>query len=201
MDDHALFAKSLSIVLEDFPEIQSFSCAAADGGLIGRVKTEQPDILLMDINLGKMNEEDGLLLAGHIQEAVPWQKIVMLSGYDLPVYRREARRLGAKGFVNKNVEPEELVAVLKRVHRGMVCFPEDTGMTEDLTETEKRVRELLAAGTKRKDIARQLYSSERTVSNHLQHIFEKLGVSSAVEAVTKAIQMGYIVPDFTEYEG
>lgn len=200
VDDHALFAKSLSIVLEDFPEIHSFSCAAADDGLIRRVKAEQPDILLMDINLGKMNEEDGLLIAGHILGEVPQQKIVMLSGYDLPVYRREARRLGAKGFVNKNVEPEELVAVLKKVQSGRVYFPADTWMAEDLTETEKKVLSLVAAGTKRREIARQLYSSERTVSNHLQHIFEKLEVSSAVEAVTKAIQMGYIVPDFTEYE-
>ncbi|BFL47699.1 response regulator transcription factor [Lactonifactor longoviformis] len=200
VDDHALFAKSLSIVLEDFPEIHSFSCAAADDGLIRRVKAEQPDILLMDINLGKMNEEDGLLIAGHILDEVPQQKIVMLSGYDLPVYRREARRLGAKGFVNKNVEPEELVAVLKKVQSGRVYFPADTWMAEDLTETEKKVLSLVAAGTKRREIARQLYSSERTVSNHLQHIFEKLEVSSAVEAVTKAIQMGYIVPDFTEYE-
>ena len=50
------------------------------------------------------------------------------------------------------------------------------------------------SGIKRKEIAEQLFMSERTVSNHLQHIFEKLGVSSAVEAITKAIQLGYIPP-------
>lgn len=53
---------------------------------------------------------------------------------------------------------------------------------------------MLANGIKRKEIAERLFMSERTVSNHLQHIFEKLAVSSAVEAITKAIQLGYIPP-------
>ena len=63
---------------------------------------------------------------------------------------------------------------------------------EDLTEGEKKVLKLVATGTKRKEIAERLFISERTVSNHLQHIFEKLQVTSTVEAVTKAIQLGYI---------
>ena len=65
---------------------------------------------------------------------------------------------------------------------------------EELTETEKQVLRMLSSGIKRKEIAEQLFMSERTVSNHLQHIFEKLEVSSAVEAITKSIQLGYIPP-------
>ena len=65
---------------------------------------------------------------------------------------------------------------------------------EDLTEGEKKVLELVSTGAKRKEIAKQLFISERTESNHLQHIFEKLQVGSTVEAVTKAIQIGYISP-------
>ena len=64
-----------------------------------------------------------------------------------------------------------------------------------LTFTQNLKRsQLIAEGQKRKDIASTLYISERTLSNHLQHIFEKLDVTSAVEAVTKAIQLGYIPP-------
>lgn len=55
---------------------------------------------------------------------------------------------------------------------------------------------LISCGKKRKEIAKELYISERTLSNHLQHIYEKLSVTSSVEAVTKAIQMGYITPLF-----
>lgn len=148
----------------------------------------------MDINLGKLSEEDGLFLAQNLLQKYPDQKIVILSGYDLPVYRKEAEKLGAKGFINKDIEPEELLHILEAINNGSTYFEKDETYIEELTETEKQVLLLLAGGTKRKEIAEQLFMSERTVSNHLQHIFEKLGVSSAVEAITKAIQLGYIPP-------
>lgn len=59
---------------------------------------------------------------------------------------------------------------------------------------EKTIPELISTGKKRKDVADELYISERTLSNHLQHVFEKLEVSSVVEAVTKAFRLGYISP-------
>jgi len=63
---------------------------------------------------------------------------------------------------------------------------------EELTDGERKVLELVASGVRRREIAEQLFISERTVSNHLQHIFEKLQVSSTVEMITKAIKLGYI---------
>ena len=80
------------------------------------------------------------------------------------------------------------------VNDGATHFPREEVFIEDLTEGEKKVLELVATGAKRKDIAEQLFISERTVSNHLQHIFEKLQVGSTIEAVTKSIQLGYIAP-------
>lgn len=194
VDDHTLFSKSLSIALSDFSEIEQFSSTKDVEHLGAVIQSEQPDILLVDINLGKLTEEDGLLLAKHILEQFPEQKVVILSGYDLPAYRKEARKIGAKGFINKEVEPEELFRILCTIQQGAVYFTREDMLLEDLTESEKRVLELVAAGCKRKEIAEQLFLSERTVSNHLQHIFEKLEVTSAVEAVTKAIQLGYIPP-------
>ncbi len=77
-------------------------------------------------------------------------------------------------------------------------FPSDNNepIIEELTNTEKKILSLISCGKKRKEIAKELYISERTLSNHLQHIYEKLSVTSSVEAVTKAIQMGYISPLF-----
>lgn len=194
VDDHALFAQSLAIVLSDYPSVEQFSSIRSVGEIERTIEKNKPDILLMDINLGKMSEENGLLLAQALLQKYPTQKIVILSGYDLPVYRKEAEKLGAKGFINKDIEPEELLHILEAINKGSTYFARTGYFIEEMTDTERQVLQLLANGIKRKEIAEQLFMSERTVSNHLQHIFEKLEVSSAVEAVTKAIQLGYIPP-------
>ena len=194
IDDHTLFSKSLAIVLSDFPDIEEFSSTNDVEHIAEIVEKSQPDILLVDINLGHSVQEDGLFLTKRLLGRVPEQKIVILSGYDLPAYRREAQKIGAKGFVDKEVEPEELFQILCSIQSGMTHFLSENVMLEDLTVSEKQVLRMIAGGHRRKEIAMQLHLSERTVSNHLQHIFEKLQVASSVEAVTKAIQLGYLSP-------
>lgn len=194
IDDHTLFSKSLAIVLSDFPDIEEFSSTNDVEHIAEIVEKSQPDILLVDINLGHSVQEDGLFLTKRLLGRFPEQKIVILSGYDLPAYRREAQKIGAKGFVNKEVEPEELFQILCSIQSGMTYFLSENVMLEDLTVSEKQVLRMIAGGHRRKEIAMQLHLSERTVSNHLQHIFEKLQVASSVEAVTKAIQLGYLSP-------
>lgn len=191
---HTLFSKSLAIVLSDFPDIEEFSSTNDVEHIAEIVEKSQPDILLVDINLGHSVQEDGLFLTKQLLGRFPEQKIVILSGYDLPAYRREAQKIGAKGFVNKEVEPEELFQILCSIQSGMTHFLSENVMLEDLTVSEKQVLRMIADGHRRKEIAMQLHLSERTVSNHLQHIFEKLQVASSVEAVTKAIQLGYLSP-------
>lgn len=194
IDDHKLFSKSLAIVLSDFPDIEEFSSTNDVDHIAEIVEKSQPDILLVDINLGHSVQEDGLFLTKRLLGRFPKQKIVILSGYDLPAYRREAQKIGAKGFVNKEVEPEELFQILCSIQSGMTHFLSENVMLEDLTVSEKQVLRMIADGHRRKEVAMQLHLSERTVSNHLQHIFEKLQVASSVEAVTKAIQLGYLSP-------
>lgn len=194
IDDHKLFSKSLAIVLSDFPDIEEFSSTNDVEHIAEIVEKSQPDILLVDINLGHSVQEDGLFLTKRLLGRFPKQKIVILSGYDLPAYRREAQKIGAKGFVNKEVEPEELFQILCSIQSGMTHFLSENVMLEDLTVSEKQVLRMIADGHRRKEVAMQLHLSERTVSNHLQHIFEKLQVASSVEAVTKAIQLGYLSP-------
>ena len=194
VDDHALFSKSLEIALSDYPEIETFK-SIHDISLLDKfIEEDAPDILLMDINLKNITSEDGLELAKQILHGHPEQKIVILSGYDLPVYRNEAKKIGAKGFINKNTEPEMLIAFLSQIMQGKFIFNGSIPFLEELTDCEKQILQLIANGRKRKEIAGTLYISERTLSNHLQHIFEKLDVSSSVEAVTKAIQLGYLPP-------
>ena len=194
VDDHTLFSKSLEIALSDHPKIKKFKSINDISILDEYIEVNRPDIILMDINLKNIASEDGLELAKKILYRYPEQKIVILSGYDLPVYRSEAKKIGAKGFINKNIEPEKLISLLSQILQGAIIFNTKIPFLEELTDSEKQILKLIADGMKRKDIANTLYISERTLSNHLQHIFEKLGVTSSVEAVTKAIQMGYIPP-------
>jgi len=194
IDDHALFSKSLEIALSDYPEIEAFDSINDISRLDSFIASKKPDIILMDINLKNIATEDGLELAKQILSRYPEQRIVILSGYDLPVYRSEAKKISAKGFINKNIEPEKLISILSKIMQGTFYFDREIPFIEELTDSEKQILRLIADGMKRKEIADTLYISERTLSNHLQHIFEKLGVSSSVEAVTKAIQMGYIPP-------
>lgn len=180
--------------MSDYSEIEAFDSINDISQIDNFIEAKKPDIILMDINLKNIASEDGLELAKQILNCHPEQKIVILSGYDLPVYRSEAKKIGAKGFINKNIEPEKLISLLSNILQSAIIFDKEVLFLEELTDSEKQILQSIADGMKRKEIASTLYISERTLSNHLQHIFEKLGVTSAVEAVTKAIQMGYIPP-------
>ncbi|MDE5696459.1 MAG: response regulator transcription factor [Lachnospiraceae bacterium] len=196
IDDHKLFAKSLSVALDEYSEIEQFYIAQNVQNLEKILCEKNVDIILIDINLGGLSDADGLEIASNLRHSHPAAKLVILTGYDLPVYRHEAKKIGANGFLCKSISPDDLIASLTHICHGGTCFPPEKKelIIEELTAMEKTILQQLGTGKKRKNIAEELYISERTLSNHLQHIFEKLGVSSAVEAVTKAIQLGYIPP-------
>ncbi|PFK31473.1 DNA-binding response regulator [Bacillus cereus] len=196
IDDHALFAKSLEIALEDYPEINQFHSLQNVENVITIINEFKPDITLLDINLSNISSEDGLEVAKIILDSKCNTKIVILTGYDLPVYQYEAQKLGVSGFINKNVLPEALLQILSEINKGACYFPISTENIEELTNSEKQILQLLCDGYKRKEIASMLYASDRTISNHIQHIFNKLDVSSALEAVTKGIKLGYIQPNY-----
>lgn len=102
IDDHALFAKSLEIALEDYPEIDAFHSLQNIENVITMIKQFKPDIILLDINLSNISSEDGLEVAKMILDSKCNTKIVILTGYDLPVYQYEAQKLGVSGFISYN---------------------------------------------------------------------------------------------------
>jgi two-component system secretion system response regulator SalR len=118
VDDHMLFAKSLEIALADFSEIEHLVSTQDVKSVIPLLMKKHFDIVMIDINLGDISEESGLVLARSILTELPKSKILILTGFDLPVYRYEAEKIGVKGFANKNIDPSQLVRMLGRIHNG-----------------------------------------------------------------------------------
>lgn len=96
VDDHALFAQSLAIVLSDFPSIEQFSNIRSVDEIEATIERDKPDILLMDINLGKLSEEDGLLLAQNLLQKYPRQKLLSCQATTCRFIAKKLRSWGQK---------------------------------------------------------------------------------------------------------
>lgn len=94
--------------------------------------------------------------------------------------------------------PDNLYKILIEINKGTIYFPTSSDNFEEMTDREQQILRLLAYGYKRKSIASIVFASERTISNYIQHILEKLIVTSSLEAVTKGIKLGYILPNYEE---
>ena len=109
--------------------------------------------------------------------------------------RRRTKELGIYALLGYRRENILSLLLSENIIIG-ACFPSENNkiIIEDLTSMEKKILQLISDEKKRKCVADELYISERTLSNHLQPIFEKLDISTVVEAITKAIKLGYIPP-------
>lgn len=189
-DDHKLFAKSLEIVMEK--HVERFVCYHSPENIIDMMKKEKPGMILLDIHMGTYS---GLDACREVLEHDPDMAVVFLSGYNLHEYQREARRMGARGFLDKNMSVEHLVQSIRQIHAGGTIFVQDEGETvplEELTPREKQILQLASNGETQQVIADELSISRRTVNNHLLSINEKLMVSSTVAAIVKGIELGII---------
>lgn len=158
------------------------------------------DLIILDINLNKIGTIDGLTLAKKILKKYPNQKICFLTGFDLPGYENEARKIGARGFISKEIGILELAKKIEEIFNGQTIFSRNKIWIEDLTQKEEEILRLYCKGYKRKDIADKLKISIRTLANHLNSIYEKLDVSNYQEMVQKAIRLGYVLPKKGEEE-
>lgn len=190
LDDHKIFGESLKMLLEEQDEI---SCVYVSKGqdFIKMIEKDAYDIFLIDINL--KDDETGLDLIKDLIEDNPKQKIIVLTSYDLDNYKDIAFKLGVKDFINKSVETHELLERIINVYKGNYKKI-DKHITDPLTKREIEVLEELIKGSSKKDIAKKLFISERTLYNHIANIYDKLMAKNIVEAYNKAIELGYIDP-------
>ncbi|HEP1265406.1 TPA: response regulator transcription factor [Streptococcus pyogenes] len=194
IDDHRLFAKSIQLLFQQYDEVDVIDTITSHFNDV-TIDLSKYDIILLDINLTNISKENGLEIAKELIQSTPHLKVVMLTGYVKSIYRERAKKVGAYGFVDKNINPKQLISILKKVDSGKKYFEqiESQDYVESLTDQEIAILNLSKKGFSIKEIEETLQISRRTVFNHLTHIYSKLLVNNKQEAIYKAEQLGYFM--------
>ncbi|UUX33615.1 response regulator transcription factor [Fundicoccus culcitae] len=192
IDDHLIIGKSVELTLEDIPEISEYKFIQNVEDLDTIIKSFDPSIVLLDIQLGDKN---GLTIGEYIINHYK-KKVIFFSGFDLVAYHEKALEIRAYGFIVKDASIEELITALKQVHfENKKVFPHSERLKQSYTTLSERERAILirlAQGTTQSNIATELDIADKTVRNHLGSIYKKLNTHNAVESVAKATKLGLI---------
>jgi two-component system response regulator FimZ (fimbrial Z protein) len=165
---------------------------AADGEqLLELLKTTQIDILLLDIDMPKIN---GLALLRDLETAYPKLRTIILSMHPEKIYGINARRMGAKGYISKENDPSMILESVKSVAEGKTIFTEEIyrfnrhGFVPavKMSKREAQVLKLLVSGRSNKDISEELEISDKTVSTYKLRLMRKLNAKSIVDLVRYA---------------
>jgi DNA-binding NarL/FixJ family response regulator len=212
VDDHAILRQGLRMLIEDQPGMAVIGEAGNREDAIEIARREQPEIILLDLDLGGQN---GLELLPEFISISGETRIIVLTGVRDPEVHHRAIAFGAIGLVFKEQAGEVLVKAIEKVHSGEVWFDRAliaTALTKmsrskegkkdeaeaariaSLTEREKEVITLVARGLNRRQMAEKLFISEATVRNHLTSILNKLGVSDRLELAFYAYRNGLAKP-------
>jgi two-component system, NarL family, invasion response regulator UvrY len=199
VDDHPIVASGCRTVFADESGIVLLEAADAESGELAFV-TEQPDICVIDINLPTVS---GFELARRILARDASARIIMFSMNDDPVFAARAIDIGAKGYVTKTGDPNDLVEAVREVGNGGVYLPVAIARSvafarpalaqnplSKLTSREMEILRLLIAGKSLSEIAWMVHSSYKTVANTSSIMRHKLGVRSSAELVRLAIESG-----------
>lgn len=193
VDDHPLFRESFGMAVRQLaPHIDVVTVASIIEAT--RQLEQHPqrfDLVLLDY---RMPGTTGLAAAIQLGQRFPDVGFGLISGEDVGVLSGQAREAGLSAFLSKSMEMSELMSALERLGRGESCFHEpvtppapDTGCADfGLTERQMEVIRLLATGASNKVIAQTLGISPSTVKNHLDTIFDKMGVGNRLQAVVLA---------------
>lgn len=203
-DDHRMFRQGLRELIERKTTFEVVGEARTGREVLAQIDTLQPDIVLLDI---QMPDLDGIAVARQLADSHPTIMIIMLTMHRQDQHLLDAIKAGVKGYLLKDADAEELLAVIQRVAQGESALdpaltaqvfaavrhpPPQLDIIETLTERERDVLRLLAGGHDNRAIAAQLYLSEKTVGNRLSEIFQKLNVTNRTQAALLAVQHGLI---------
>jgi DNA-binding NarL/FixJ family response regulator len=212
VDDQVLFLESLSTFLRNYAEdIEVVGLAKNGREALDMAATLHPDIVLMDVHMPVM---DGVEATGRLIESQPGVRILILSTYDEDEYVRRALKLGAAGYLLKDISPTELIASIRALKGGAVQISpqivtklmksviaeepspareiaERLEWFKSLTRREREVFTLIATGYDNAQIAEELHMAEHTVRNHVSMIYSKLGVQDRFQIIQLANKIRY----------
>ncbi|MBV9389664.1 MAG: response regulator transcription factor [Chroococcidiopsidaceae cyanobacterium CP_BM_ER_R8_30] len=198
VDDHPVVRQGLVALLEEAPDVVVVGQAVNGLEAVTVFQQQQPDVTLMDLRMPLM---DGVAAIAAICAEFPAARIIVLSTYDNDENIYQGLYSGAKGYLLKDAEPEELLRAIRAVDQGQKYIPPQIGAkllermaTPELSEREVEVLRLLAQGKSNQEIAKALNVVEGTVKFHLNKILSKLGVSDRTQAVIAAFRRGIASP-------
>jgi DNA-binding NarL/FixJ family response regulator len=203
-DDHAVYREVMRTMLSGLPEMEVIGETINGDETIVRAEDLQPDVILMDI---KMAGTNGIEATRRILHASPHIRILMVTMFEDDDLVFAAMRSGARGYLLKDADQDELVRAIKAVYRGEAIFspaiaqrmihyfsalPQTASAIAfpDLTEREREILHLIAQGESNAAIAKRLTLSLKTVQNHVSNIFSKLQVADRAPAIVRARDAG-----------
>jgi two-component system response regulator DesR len=189
VDDHDVVQWGFRLLLERQPWVER-CLAAQDAAEALRLAGEaKPQVALVDLFLGR---QSGAELCDDLRAASPETKILLISGAGR-ISAGAARAAGASGFVSKDWGAPDVLRAIRMVGLGMDVFePEPEPTAAPLSEREREVVSLIAAGSTNREIAEQLFLSPHTVKEYTSGVYRKLGVRNRAEAVKRAQSLGLI---------
>lgn len=212
-DDHRIVRQGLRHVCELADGLTVVGEAENGREAIKLAQQLHPDVILMDINMPIL---DGVQATSLIVEAEPSARVIILTMYRQDRYVFEAIKAGARGYLLKDIDEQDLIAAIRAVHQGDALINPSLAVklldefrrlsqksdaaedTENLTQAEIEMLRLVAQGVDNKAVAEQLALSERTVANRLSNIYEKLHVNNRTQAALVALRRGWASLDEEE---
>jgi len=203
-DDHTLFRDGLRALFGSLPDTAVIGEAANGAEAIAQAESLQPDVILMDIQMPGIN---GIEATRQIIQTSPHIGVIVVTMFEDDDSVFAAMRAGARGYVLKGADQEEMLRAIRAVARGEALFgPEIAARLQgffadskrqatanafpELTEREREVLELIAQGYNNAAIGRELTISIKTVRNHVSNIFSKLQLVDRAQAIIRAREAG-----------
>lgn len=203
-DDHTFYRQGVRAMLSGVPELEVIGEAATGDEAVAQVAVLQPEVILMDLKMPGMN---GIEATRRILATSPHIKVLVVTMFEEDDSVFAAMRAGARGYVLKDADQDELVRAVTAISRGEAIFspaiaerlihyfaalpPTAAALAfPDLTSRERDILHLIAQGASNAAIAQRLVLSLKTVQNHVSNIFSKLQVADRAQAIVRARDAG-----------